>query len=276
MPIEFWIAATSCSVKAGSTLYSFGKAIEIKGVSVPPIYSLNWKKMEMTAAGGTIDCSVYWEYADEYGHPVLKPSPDIPDICKYDFVIATSSEIPDSYFTIDNTYLYGAGILKSPPYGTISIDEQVDYKVDKDGEIFFDLRDDKLEIREAKTTKGIDELGVKSEDEPLYEFVETSYSKLRLDDEGLYGTDFDFEGRRVSFKIDNDCKISINNNPIASFFYLPLNPVVNETITFNASNSTDQDGTIVKYEWNFGDGNITSTPDTIITHSYTEARKITV
>ncbi|RLG02366.1 MAG: hypothetical protein DRN61_06610, partial [Thaumarchaeota archaeon] len=268
MPFECWIAAISCSVKVGSTLYSFGKAIEIKGVSAPPIYSLNWKKMQMTAAGGTIDCSVYWEYADEYGHPVLKPSPDIPDICKYDFVIATSSEIPDSYFTIDNTYLYGAGILKSPPYGTISIDEQVDYKVDKDGEIFFDLRDDKLEIREAKTTKGIDELGVKSEDEPLYEFVETSYSKLRLDDEGLYGTDFDFEGRRVSFKIDNDCKISINNNPVASFFYLPSNPVVNETIIFNASNSTDQDGIIVKYEWNFGDGNITNTTEQIITHFY--------
>jgi len=268
MPFECWIAAISCSVKVGSTLYSFGKAIEIKGVSAPPIYSLNWKKMQMTAAGGTIDCSVYWEYADEYGHPVLKPSPDIPDICKYDFVIATSSEIPDSYFTIDNTYLYGVGILKSPPYGTISIDEQVDYKVDKDGEIFIDLRDDKLEIREAPTTKGINELGVKSEDEPLYEFVETSYSKLQLDDEGLYGTDFDFEGRRVSFKIDNDCKISINNNPVASFFYLPSNPVVNETIIFNASNSTDQDGIIVKYEWNFGDGNITNTTEQIITHFY--------
>jgi len=268
MPFECWIAAISCSVKVGSTLYSFGKAIEIKGVSASPIYSLNWKKMQMTAAGGTIDCSVYWEYADEYGHPVLKPSPDIPDICKYDFVIATSSEIPDSYFTIDNTYLYGAGILKSPPYGTISIDEQVDYKVDKDGEIFIDLRDDKLEIREAPTTKGINELGVKSEDEPLYEFVETSYSKLQLDDEGLYGTDFDFEGRRVSFKIDNDCKISINNNPVASFFYLPSNPVVNETIIFNASNSTDQDGIIVKYEWNFGDGNITNTTEQIITHFY--------
>jgi len=59
-----------------------------------------------------------------------------------------------------------------------------------------------------------------------------------------------------------------NFPPIANFTYMPEKPVVNETITFNASSSYDPDGTIVNYEWDFGDGNITSTTAAIITHSY--------
>ena len=64
-------------------------------------------------------------------------------------------------------------------------------------------------------------------------------------------------------------------HPIAFFTYSPENPVVNETITFNAS-KTDPDGTIVNYEWNFGDGNIISTTESIITHSYVLARNYIV
>ena len=66
-----------------------------------------------------------------------------------------------------------------------------------------------------------------------------------------------------------------NKPPIANFSYSPQNLVVNQTITFDASNSTDPDGTIVKYEWDFGDGNITNTTEEIITHSYTSADNYT-
>jgi parallel beta-helix repeat protein len=59
--------------------------------------------------------------------------------------------------------------------------------------------------------------------------------------------------------------------PIANFTYLPLHPVVNQTVTFNASNSTDPDGNITKYDWDFGDGNITNTTEEIINHSYSLA-----
>jgi len=59
--------------------------------------------------------------------------------------------------------------------------------------------------------------------------------------------------------------------PVASFTYTPENPVVNQTITFNASSSYDPDGTIVSYEWDFGDGNVTSTTHEILNHSYSEA-----
>jgi len=39
-----------------------------------------------------------------------------------------------------------------------------------------------------------------------------------------------------------------NKPPIASFTYTPENPLVNETITFDASSSYDPDGTIISYE----------------------------
>jgi PKD repeat protein len=54
--------------------------------------------------------------------------------------------------------------------------------------------------------------------------------------------------------------------PIANFTMTPAEPKEGEEITFNGSLSTDPDGTIVSYEWDFGDGN-TATGVTA-THTY--------
>ena len=62
--------------------------------------------------------------------------------------------------------------------------------------------------------------------------------------------------------------IDVNQPPLASFTHTPQNPVINQTVTFNAFSSYDPDGNITTYEWDFGDGNITTTTETIITHSY--------
>lgn len=65
-------------------------------------------------------------------------------------------------------------------------------------------------------------------------------------------------------------------NPQAQFV-MDINPddvAVGETITFDASPSTDPDGEIVAYTWNFGDE---QTSDTMITtHSYSSADEYTV
>ncbi len=54
--------------------------------------------------------------------------------------------------------------------------------------------------------------------------------------------------------------------PVASFTFSPESPEYGKTVTFDASGSSDTDGTIVNYVWDFGDGN-TGTGMTA-THSY--------
>jgi hypothetical protein len=56
--------------------------------------------------------------------------------------------------------------------------------------------------------------------------------------------------------------------PVALFTYSPLNPVANETILFNTSNSYDPDGFIANYEWDFGD-DIAATGE-IVEHTYSK------
>ena len=63
-------------------------------------------------------------------------------------------------------------------------------------------------------------------------------------------------------------------SPVADFIYYPPNPIVNQTITFNASSSYDPDGQIVSYEWKFGDGCTAS--GVIVTHTYTQPGTYTV
>jgi len=65
-----------------------------------------------------------------------------------------------------------------------------------------------------------------------------------------------------------------NENPTASFNYSPSNPRVDEDIYFNASDSSDPDGTIESYEWDFGD-NTTDTGETV-THRYSSSGTYTV
>ncbi len=60
-----------------------------------------------------------------------------------------------------------------------------------------------------------------------------------------------------------------NQPPFALFTYSPQSLQVNQTVTFDASASYDPDGTIVSYQWEFGDGS-TGTGK-IVEHAYAGA-----
>jgi PKD repeat protein len=61
--------------------------------------------------------------------------------------------------------------------------------------------------------------------------------------------------------------VTINNAPPKAFFwYDPSRPTETEVVTFNASTSSDIDGTITNYTWNFGDG--TTGSNVIAQHAY--------
>ena|GEM_PF-1359670 len=58
-----------------------------------------------------------------------------------------------------------------------------------------------------------------------------------------------------------------NREPVAAFEYSPEAPGTNESITFDASDSYDSDGSISSYEWDFGDE--ATTTGRVVNHSYT-------
>jgi PKD repeat protein len=68
----------------------------------------------------------------------------------------------------------------------------------------------------------------------------------------------------------------LNRLPVASFTESAHTVYTGEFITFNASTSYDPDGSIVSYEWNFGDGNITTVLVPIISHAYADNGTYTV
>jgi len=58
--------------------------------------------------------------------------------------------------------------------------------------------------------------------------------------------------------------------PHAEFSYSPSEPTAGRTVTFDASASTPNGGTIVSYVWNFGDGTPEVTEaDPVTTHVFT-------
>jgi hypothetical protein len=62
--------------------------------------------------------------------------------------------------------------------------------------------------------------------------------------------------------------VDINEAPTASFSFSPSDPVVDETISFDASGSSDSDGSIVSYEWDWtNDGTFEDSGQTA-SHSY--------
>lgn len=59
----------------------------------------------------------------------------------------------------------------------------------------------------------------------------------------------------------------VNMKPTANFTYIPENPSTQDVIQFNDT-STDSDGTIVSWSWDFGDGNVSSVQNS--THQYAD------
>jgi PKD repeat protein len=71
-----------------------------------------------------------------------------------------------------------------------------------------------------------------------------------------------------------EVKVEDNQLPVAEFSISPAKPTVGETVYFNASLSTDPDGRIISWSWNFGDGSTAS--GQVANHIYDVAGTFTV
>lgn len=65
-----------------------------------------------------------------------------------------------------------------------------------------------------------------------------------------------------------------NTAPIAAFEFTPTNPTTSDTVTFDGTGSSDRDGTITSYDWDFGDGTVARGGD--VSHSYRSTGTFTV
>jgi parallel beta-helix repeat protein len=70
--------------------------------------------------------------------------------------------------------------------------------------------------------------------------------------------------------------VVVNEFPIADFTFSPIEPYVNDSVTFDASLSYDPDGTIILYHWEFDDGAIMNTTECVVTHYYHSSDNFTV
>ncbi|MEM1553195.1 MAG: PKD domain-containing protein [Candidatus Bathyarchaeia archaeon] len=75
---------------------------------------------------------------------------------------------------------------------------------------------------------------------------------------------------------DETATIHVSQHPIAAFTFSPPDPLVHELVTFDASASSPDGGVIVSYTWDFGDGNVTTTSNPVITHAYSTYGTFTV
>ncbi len=67
-----------------------------------------------------------------------------------------------------------------------------------------------------------------------------------------------------------------NLSPVALFSYAPKVPTTEKTVLFNASSSTDPDGNINLFVWNFGDNNSTTTNLSTTTHAFASSGSYTI
>lgn len=64
---------------------------------------------------------------------------------------------------------------------------------------------------------------------------------------------------------------SSNQAPSATFSYSPTSPTTDDTVTFDAQNSADADGSIASYEWDFESDGVTDATGKVVDHSFAAA-----
>ena len=118
--------------------------------------------------------------------------------------------------------------------------------------------------------------------EPPQTWSNVTYEKIEISHFSPEEWDPTFVDSDMPVTLQNEPKVATvfeyvpNKPPVASFTYSPENLVVGQAVTFDASGSYDLDGSIVSYEWDFGDGTTETTTSPTIQHTYSSGGIYTV
>jgi len=85
------------------------------------------------------------------------------------------------------------------------------------------------------------------------------------------GTNARSEPEQAEKAAPNNNQSAPNQPPIAQFVFSSTNYYAGESIAFNAASSSDPDGQIILYQWNFGNNQTFSVSQPATTHSYAVA-----
>ncbi len=145
-------------------------------------------------------------------------------------------------YPLMNTCEYAAGIPNSPPTALFSYYPTnpfsgdtinfIDHSTDPNGEI--DIESWHWNFGDGNTS---------SEQNPTHEYLHSGTYNISLKVNDGYGEESEYN---ITMKV-------LNVPPVANFSYDPPAPTTADTINFTDA-STDSDGTIANYTWDFGDG----------------------
>lgn len=93
-------------------------------------------------------------------------------------------------------------------------------------------------------------------------------------DDGSYNVTLTVSDNEGATDSADATKVVLNRQPLASFAESAETVYVGETISFDASESSDPDGTVISYFWEFGDG--TTGDGLIVQHAYSQNGTYTV
>jgi PKD repeat protein len=80
----------------------------------------------------------------------------------------------------------------------------------------------------------------------------------------------------ISSSTNQTVIVNVNQLPVARFTYFPSQPVAGQGISFDGTGSTDPDGYITLWTWDFGDGTNVTTYPGYAYHSYAQGGQYTV
>ncbi len=159
----------------------------------------------------------------------------------------------------ETTYPSPISATKTPDWGFAIVGHYyIDWEIDYNWDLFITRTDSEGEIAWEW-------------DYPLVDEDETAQQILRLSD----GSFVILAARAYSTQSTWLLKLGPNHPPTGDFTYMPDPPEAGRQVTFSAS-ASDQDGSIVSYEWRFGDNGEEDTSAPTIAHIYQDAGDYTV